>query len=186
MKQHKWTLMAVGVATLAIAIIAPTYAVWPALGFEPPVIASLDLERVFNEIDRLQDAQDDLEAGLQQFQDQAEALRQEAEKLRADLDLLVPGTEKYAKAEKMPEGEKTDDEVISLLVEKGWDVDNAFQVRKEVEHFMTELDEIPLNAIVGQEDNFSSDYGYSLKIIEPDTPSTEPDTSSIEPDTSSI
>ena len=93
---------------------------------------------------------------------------------------------KYAKAEKMPEGEKTDDAGISLLVEKGWDVDNAFQVRKEVEHFMTELDEIPLNAIVGQEDNFSSDYGYSLKIIEPDTPSTEPDTSSIEPDTSSI
>ena len=94
------TVVAIGVALLATAIIAPTYAVWPAFQFDPPVIGSLNLERVFNEIRQLQQAQAELEAELTKFQEQAEALKQEAERLWADLELLVPGTEKYAKAEK--------------------------------------------------------------------------------------
>ncbi len=103
MRHHRWTkrtVVAIGVAVFATAIIAPTYAVWPALQFDPPVVCSLDLERAFNEIQLLQEAQDDLEAKLNKFQDQAESLKQEAERLRADLELLVPGTEKYAKAER--------------------------------------------------------------------------------------
>ena len=94
-------LVGLGIVLLAAAAMAPTYGGWPSTQPPPPIIAHVDLERVFNEIDRLDQIQGDLEAKLQKYQEQAEALRAEALRLKQDLDLLVLGTEKYEQAEKV-------------------------------------------------------------------------------------
>ena len=85
---------------LGIAAIAPALAMWPNPQLDPPTVAFVDLERVFNEIDRLNQAQINVEQKIAPFQAEADSLRKEAERLKADLDMLVPGTEKYKKAER--------------------------------------------------------------------------------------
>ncbi len=96
---HRY-LAAIGLIVFALAVIGPTHAVLSLKQLNPPVIATLDLERVFNEINRRNQAEADLEQELKRFQRQAEDLRNEAERLKTDLELLVPGTEKYEEAEK--------------------------------------------------------------------------------------
>ena len=88
------------VVALAVLAIGPAYAVWPQKQLDPPVIGTVSLERVFNGINRRNQAEADLVKELTPFQDQAEALRAKAERLKADLELLVPGTEKHEHAEK--------------------------------------------------------------------------------------
>ena len=92
-------LAALGLLVLAVAVIGPTHAVLSLKQLPPPVVATPDLERVFNEIDHRNQAEVHLEKELKKFQEQAEVLRSEAERLKADLELLVPGTEKYKQAE---------------------------------------------------------------------------------------
>ena len=92
-------------ATLIVGLIAaalllgPAYAAWLSPPAEPAIIGSVDLEKVFNEIDRRAEAETALEALAEQFQQQREELRQIAEQKRMDMDLLAPGTDKYADAE---------------------------------------------------------------------------------------
>ncbi len=84
---------------LAVAALAPAYANWLAPP-PPAVIATVDLERLFNEINQRATAEIELEQRAQDYTDQAEALRSEAELLKQDLELLVAGTKQYDNAEK--------------------------------------------------------------------------------------
>ena len=93
-------VVTVGVVLLGVVAIAPTNAVWTAGMLDPPVIGTLDLERVFNDIDRRNQAEGDLEAKLQPYRTRADDLRTEAKRLREDLDMLAPGTRKYGHAQK--------------------------------------------------------------------------------------
>ncbi len=92
-------------ATLIVGLIAaalllgPAYATWLGPPADPAIIGSVDLEKVFNEIDRRAEAEATLEALAEQFKQQREELRQIAEQKRMDMDLLAPGTDKYADAE---------------------------------------------------------------------------------------
>ena len=92
-------------ATLVVVLIAaalllgPAYAGWLGPPAQPAIIGSVDLEKVFNEIDRRAEAETELEELAEQFQQQREELRQIAEQKRMDMDLLAPGTDKYADAE---------------------------------------------------------------------------------------
>lgn len=86
-------------ALLAIAI-GPAQGMWQNKKLGPPVIATLDLERVFNEINRRNVAEAALAQELEGYRGQAEDLKAQAERQKTDLELLVPGTEKYEKAEK--------------------------------------------------------------------------------------
>ena len=94
------TVATVCVVLLGAVVIAPTSAVWTAALLDPPVIGTLDLERLFNDIDRRNQAEGDLEAILQPYRDQRDELRAEAKRLREDLDMLAPGTQKFEQAEK--------------------------------------------------------------------------------------
>ncbi len=66
----------------------------------PMLYAHADLERVFNEINPKSEAEVTLEQLRQEFQKRKDTLRGEAETLKQDLDLLVPGTEAHEKAER--------------------------------------------------------------------------------------
>ncbi len=88
------------VLLLAVAIIAPSYALMPGRQLPNPVVAYVDLEQVFNQIEALNQAQTRVEEAMVPHRQEADRLRQEAERLREDLELYVPGTEKYEKAEK--------------------------------------------------------------------------------------
>ena len=94
------TVVTACVVLLAAMVIAPTNGVWTAGLLEPPVIATLDLERVFNDIDRRNQAEVDLEARLQTYQAQAQELQNKAKRLAEDLEMLAPGTRKYDNAQK--------------------------------------------------------------------------------------
>ncbi len=94
------TVVTVCVVLLGVVVIAPTNAVWTAALLDPPVIGTLDLERVFNDIDRRNLAEGDLEAKLRPYRDQADDLRADAKRLREDLDMLAPGTRKFEQAQK--------------------------------------------------------------------------------------
>jgi len=91
------TLIAVLIA--AALLLGPADAGWLGTPAAPAIIGSVDLEKVFNEIDRRAEAETALEALAEQFQQKREELRQIAEQKRMDMDLLAPGTDKYADAE---------------------------------------------------------------------------------------
>ena len=84
---------------LSVAVVAPAVALLPTLQLAPPVVATVDLERVFNEIDALDKAQKEVEAAIKPFQDDADTMRQNAERLKEDLELYVVGTDRYKEAE---------------------------------------------------------------------------------------
>jgi Skp family chaperone for outer membrane proteins len=92
--------VAVGLAVLGVVMIAPSYAVWQAAPFKPPVVCTVDLERVFNDIKSRSEAEADLEKDLSVYQDRADELRKDAERLSEDIEALVPGTEKHNEAQK--------------------------------------------------------------------------------------
>ncbi len=85
---------------LAAAVVAPFYAMRSVAPSRPAIIASVDLEKVFNDIGLRAEAEIELDQLKQRFQEEADALRKEAKRLEQDLDLLVPGTPQYQKAEK--------------------------------------------------------------------------------------
>ena len=91
--------VAAGALLFAVVLIAPAYGVWNAL-FNPPVLCSVDLERVFNEIDARTKAEADLADKMKAFEARLQELRAKAERLAEDRDMLVPGTEKFEKAQK--------------------------------------------------------------------------------------
>jgi Skp family chaperone for outer membrane proteins len=85
---------------LASAAVAPSHAVRSAATPRPAIIATVDLEKVFNETDRRAAAEIRLEEIAEEFRVKAGAKRSEEERLKQDLILLVPGTPQYKKAEK--------------------------------------------------------------------------------------
>ncbi|MHC4217328.1 MAG: OmpH/Skp family outer membrane protein [Planctomycetota bacterium] len=91
------TLIMVLVA--AALLLGPAYATWLGPPAQPAIVAGVDLEKVFNEIDRRADAEANLERFSEQLEQKLEGLRLVAEQAKMDMDMLVPGTDKYAKAE---------------------------------------------------------------------------------------
>ncbi|MEE8155893.1 MAG: OmpH family outer membrane protein [Phycisphaerales bacterium] len=92
------TLVLVVVAGL---IVTSSYAV--RLRTTPPptaIIATMDFERVFDEVDRRADAEFKLDKLDEELRDRMETFREMADRLKQDLALLVPGTEQYQKTEK--------------------------------------------------------------------------------------
>ncbi len=85
---------------LAAAVVAPSYAKRSIAPSRPAIIASVDLEKVFNDIGLRAEAEIELDQLKQRFQEEADALRKEAKRLEQDLDLLVRGAPQYQKAEK--------------------------------------------------------------------------------------
>lgn len=94
------TVVAACVVLLTALVIAPSNGVWTAGVLEAPVIGTVDLERVFNDIDRRNQAEGDLEEKILPYQTRAEELKLEATRLRDDLEMLAPGTQKYEQAQK--------------------------------------------------------------------------------------
>jgi Skp family chaperone for outer membrane proteins len=91
---------ALAIVLLAAAVfLAPSYAARFAPPAHPAIIASIDLEKVFNEIDRRATAEAGLEQMAEQFRLEAERLRDIAEQAKMDMELLVPGTDKYEAAQ---------------------------------------------------------------------------------------
>ncbi len=94
------TVVTACVVLLTALVIAPSDGVWTAGLLEAPVIGTVDLERVFNDIDRRNQAEGELEATIQPYRTRAEEFKTEAKRLREDLDMLAPGTRKYEQAQK--------------------------------------------------------------------------------------
>lgn len=84
---------------LAAAVVAPSYAVWSIGPSRPAIIASVDLEKVFNDSGLRAEAEIELDQLKHQFQEEVTALRKEAKRLEQDLDGLVPGTPQYKRGE---------------------------------------------------------------------------------------
>ena len=89
---NKTTLIAVGAAVLLAANARPRM---PAA-----VVAHVDLERVFNECVWLDDAESQLTQAAENYQKELDRLRTEVDLARQDIELLIPGTDQYKKAEK--------------------------------------------------------------------------------------
>jgi Skp family chaperone for outer membrane proteins len=83
----------------AALLLGPASAAWLAPPVHPAIIGSVDLEKVFNEINRRAEAETELEELAERFQQEGEALRLIAEQTKMDLDMLVPGTDKYEDAQ---------------------------------------------------------------------------------------
>lgn len=69
-------------------------------GMSPAIVTSVDLGRAFNECVWLAEAEHELEREAAAHQQEADRLRAEVDLARQDIELLVPGTEQYKKAEK--------------------------------------------------------------------------------------
>ena len=91
------TIAAVLIA--AAVLLGPAYATWLGSPAQPAVIAGLDLEKVFNEIDRRAIEEAELERRGEEFEQQREERRVRAEQAKLDMDMLVPGTDQYKNAQ---------------------------------------------------------------------------------------
>ncbi len=99
MRRHPLLACTPLIAVLVLALLAPTYAALNAIPRRSPVVAMVNLEKVFNDIQRRADAEGELEKKSMDFRKKAETMRSETELRKQDLDLLVPGTPQYDKAE---------------------------------------------------------------------------------------
>ena len=88
----------VGVLVLTAAFV-PSYARWPAVPQHPPVMAVVDLERVFNEINLRTDKEAELRGLIVKLEEKQSKLQDEATQLKEDLELYANGTDQYDKAE---------------------------------------------------------------------------------------
>lgn len=96
---HRSVIIALAVLCLAVTFAVPRDPpAQPAEG--PMLVAHIDLERVFNEISAKSQAEVQLEEMRQQFEKKKDELRGQVEFLRDDLELMVPGTDTYEKAER--------------------------------------------------------------------------------------
>lgn len=100
MTQFRLTVNLVCLLLLVAAIVAPSNAVHFTVPSRPAIIATVNLEKVFNNNDGWAQTRIELVELGEDLQAQAEAMRDEADLLKQDLDLLVPGTPKFQKAEK--------------------------------------------------------------------------------------
>ncbi len=87
------------IALLLAAGVGPAYALLSTAPARPAVIASVDLQKVFNTSDERAKAQAELEELGKELDDQEESLRQEFNALQSELDLLLAGTPKYKEAQ---------------------------------------------------------------------------------------
>jgi len=91
-----WLVGGVLLATLTISPLA--LVARPVLAMlSPAVIATVDLEQVFNSMSAKSDADKSLEALAAQLQSEQDALRGEIDRLREELGGLAPGTSAYQK-----------------------------------------------------------------------------------------
>ncbi len=99
------TPIARGAFVLGLVLVAASLA-WPRQsgsggeGPGPVLMASVNVQRVFNECVLKAEAELRLQEVKDAFNRELEALRTQAKALKADLDLLMPGTEKHRETEK--------------------------------------------------------------------------------------
>ncbi len=93
MPRRTLTLAVIGIASLAIlAGAARTILDLPT---RPPIVATVDLERLFNNLDLRQAGEDRVAAIGEQFDKQLEALRDRIQSLQADLENFEQGGEDW-------------------------------------------------------------------------------------------
>ncbi len=98
---------------------------------DPPVIATVNLERVFNNIELLKQAEVALQAEVKIFQDRQQELRAEVERHAADLEMYAPGTEKYDTAQKQHMQSALDFRAMVEFIEYRLDATRA-EARREL------------------------------------------------------
>ncbi len=98
---------------------------------DPPVIATVNLERVFNDIQSRGHAEVVLQAEIKVFETRQLALRAEAERHSEDLEMLVPGTEKYDTVQKQQMQSVLDFRAMVEFIEYRLDATRA-EARREL------------------------------------------------------
>jgi len=66
--------------------------------FEPSVIGTIDIERLYNSLKVRENAESELQARAEQLQTQIEQRESEIKRLEEDLNIFEPGSEQYRKA----------------------------------------------------------------------------------------
>ena len=90
------TLRPVLICLAAVAVLAgATRFVVSGLPNRPPIVATIDIERLFDNLDLLQEQEKNVEKVGASFDEQLETLRGRVEELQADLENFEPGGEKW-------------------------------------------------------------------------------------------
>ena len=89
-QQHARSSMLLAIAVLAIALFAPTR----ALAQSPPVVAVIDMDRVFDESAAAKSAMEQMRTLISDSEGRLNALRTEVQNLEQQLQQLAPGGER--------------------------------------------------------------------------------------------
>ena len=137
---------------------------------DPPVIATLNLERVFNDIEVLKQAQVALQAEIKVFQDRHQELRAEAERHAADLELLVPGTQKYDTAQKQRMQSVLDFSAMGEFIEYRLDASRAEARRELFDKILDEAAEYAkengIDFIFTDDSKLALESGTDMQIVQ--------------------
>ena len=137
---------------------------------DPPVIATVDLERVFNDIQSRDQAESVLQAEIKVFETRHQALRAAAERHSEDLDMLVPGTDKYDTVQKQHMRSVLDYSAMGEFIQYKLDATRATARRKLFDEIIDAASKYAeangIDFLVTNDSKLSIQEGTDIQIVQ--------------------
>ncbi len=137
---------------------------------DPPVIATVNLERVFNDIQSRNQAEGILQAVIKVFETRQHELRAAAERHSEDLDMLVPGTEKYLTVQKQHMRSVLDYSAMGEFIQYKLDATRATARRKLFDEIIDAASKYAeangIDFLVTNDSKLSIQEGTDIQIVQ--------------------
>jgi len=137
---------------------------------DPPVIGTVNLERVFNDIQARNQAEDDLQAEIKIFETRQQALRAAAKRHTEDLDMLVPGTDKYDAVQKQQMQSALDYRAMAEFIQYKLDATRATARRKLFDEIIDAASEYAeangIDFLITNDSKLSIQEGTDIQIVQ--------------------
>ncbi len=136
----------------------------------PPVIGTVDLERVFNDIDARAQAEAGLKVAMQEFEIRLQGLRADAESQKADLEGLLAGTQKYKDQEDELMQSALDFRAMSEFVNLKLDATRAEMRRDLFNEIIAEAEKYAVNngidIIITNDSQLPIQEGTDIQVVQ--------------------
>ena len=137
---------------------------------DPPVIGTVNLERVFNDIQARSLAEGVLESEIKAFETRRQELRAEADRHAADLEMLVPGTKRYVAVQKQQMRSALDYGAMGEFIQYKLDATRAEARRKLFDQIIDEAAKYAqangIDFLVTNDSKLSLQDGTDMQIVQ--------------------
>jgi len=137
---------------------------------DPPVIGTVNLERVFHDIQARQLAEGVLQSDIEIYETRKLELRAEAKRLDADLEMLVPGTKRYDAVQKQQMQAALDFRAMGEFIQYKLDTTRAEARRKLFDEIIGEAAKYAaangIDFLLTDDSKLSLQSGTDMQIVQ--------------------